>query len=93
MFSVARDKMSFAERAKQPTIRVTPEDKAKLDRICQEDSISHTTALRRAIFLLERERLNDRIQAEFEQLASNPAALAAMRKESAVFEGASADGL
>jgi hypothetical protein len=78
---------------KQPTVRVNLGAKQKLDQIQAQTDLSQPALLDRAIDLLERELLAQQLANDFADLADNEDALRKYNKISAVFEGASADGL
>ncbi len=85
--------MTTKTTIKQPTVRVNLSAKQKLDQIQVQTDLSQPALLDRAIDLLERELLAQQLAADFTDLANNDDALRRYHEISAVFEGASADGL
>jgi hypothetical protein len=85
--------MTTKPTIKQPTVRVNLGAKQKLDQIQAQTDLSQPALLDRAIDLLERELLSRQLADDFSDLANDEEALRKYNKISAVFEGASVDGL
>lgn len=79
--------------AKQPTVRLNLHSKQKLDEIQALTDLSQPALLDRAINLLAMEIRSQQFADDMSNLTSNPDLLSKYLAISAVFEGASADGL
>lgn len=78
---------------KQPNVRVNLRAKQKLEQIQAQTDLSQPALLDRAIDLLERELLTQKLAGDFADLADNVDALRRYKEISDVFEGAAGDDL
>lgn len=78
---------------KQSTVRMNANAKRKLDKLQAETDLSQPALLDRAVELLEREMLAQRLASDFADVAADPEVLRKYNKIADVFDGAAGDGL
>jgi uncharacterized coiled-coil DUF342 family protein len=78
---------------KQPTVRVNAATKVKLDEIKSKTDLSHPDLLERAVDLLALDMQIRQFESDLADLVQDKARLAKYKKSTAIFDGASKDGL
>ncbi len=78
---------------KQPTVRLNAATKLKLDEIKSKTDLSHPDLLEKAVDLLALDMQIRQFETDFADVVENKATLEKYKKSSAVFDGASKDGL
>ena len=86
-------KMKPNSASKQRSVRVNLAAKQKLDQLQAQTDLSQPALLDRAIDLLEHEMCAKQFSQDMADLISQPKMLSEYHKISAIFDGASADGL
>lgn len=78
---------------KQPTVRVNAATKVKLDEIKSKTDLSHPDLLERAVELLALDMQVRQLESDLSDIVADEASLAKYKRVTAIFDGASKDGL
>ncbi|MCC7531641.1 MAG: hypothetical protein IT342_24265 [Candidatus Melainabacteria bacterium] len=78
---------------KQPTVRVNAATKVKLDEIKSRTDLSHPDLLEKAVDLLALDMQVRQLESDLSDMIADKASLAEYQRLTAIFDGASKDGL